>query len=148
MSEFRTRRTRGGNVDKLGRGRAEAIYRVEQPCAVCGKAGKGRGVIDRHHVSGDRLDNSPANIAFLCRRHHHDAHRVLDGRIGGGARPRITAMLRDRAREQSDLARRLHAGGMPVKEVAATLGVHPESVRRWWRKYPPSAGIVKVSVTP
>ncbi len=132
---FVPRRTRGGDPDKLGRGRAKAIYPVEQPCEVCGKAGKGRGVIDRHHRNSDRLDNSSENIAFLCRRHHHAAHRLTDGKVGGGARPRIVALMRDRAIERYQEAVRLRDEGLTDQAIAARMGVHYLSVRRWFAKY-------------
>lgn len=136
MRAIQTRRTRGGDADKLGRSRAKAMYPDVEPCEVCGKTGRGRGVIDRHHRNSDRLDNSPENIAFLCRRHHHAAHKLTDGRVGGGARPRITAMIRDRAVAAAGEARRMLASGVPIADVAAQQGVSVYSVKRWLRKYP------------
>lgn len=127
------RKTRGGDPDRLGRGRALHMYPDVQPCEACGRD---RGVIDRHHRNADRLDNGPENIAFLCRRCHNAAHRALDGRIGGGPRPRIAAMFRAEAEARSIEARRLGVSGLGTAAIAAALGVHPDSVTRWFRKYP------------
>ena len=54
--------------DTAGRARALKLYPDTQPCEACGKTGRGRGVIDRHHRDSDRMNNSPENIAFLCRK--------------------------------------------------------------------------------
>ena len=123
-------------VDTIGRRIALETYPDEQPCEVCGKTGKGRGVIDRHHRNSDRSDNSAANIAFLCRKHHLAAHRESDGKVGGGARPRIVALNRDRAIDQAREAAPYFRSGWTTARIAETLGVHPETVRRWTRKYP------------
>ena len=82
------------------------------------------------------MDNDRANIAFLCRKHHADAHKRLDGRVGGGARPRVVAMMHDRALEQSLEARRLLSDGRSKQEVADLMGIHLYSLKRWLRKYP------------
>lgn len=121
--------------DKTGRGRAEKQYPEVQPCEVCGKTGRGRGVIDRHHRDSDRMNNEPENIAFLCRRHHNAAHRATDGRIGGGPRPRIVALLHDRATDMARTARAMSAAGATTREIATALAVHPSSVTRWFKKY-------------
>lgn len=44
-------------------------------CLVCPKRG------ERHHVNGDTLDNDPANVVLLCRKHHRTIHP------GNGPRP-------------------------------------------------------------
>jgi 5-methylcytosine-specific restriction endonuclease McrA len=123
--------------DKHGREVARRLY-PGQPCEVCGTPFKGRGpgVVDRHHRNSDRSDNSPENIAFLCRKHHNDAHRLTDGKVGGGPRPRIAALLHGRALENAGTAAAYLAAGWTTDEVADHLGVHPESVRRWMKKYP------------
>jgi len=121
--------------DKVGRQRAEAAYPAEQPCEVCGKTGKGRGVIDRHHRNSDRLDNSPENIAFLCRKHHNAAHRLTDGKIGGGPRPRVAAMMHDRTVVRAREAAALRDAGVSIPEIARRMGVDSWSVHRWFRKY-------------
>lgn len=123
------------DADKHGRSVAERIYPDEQPCEVCGKVGKGRGVIDRHHRSNDRMDNSPENIAFLCRKHHLGAHRLTDGKVGGGPRPRIVALMRDRAVARAREAAALRDQGASTREIASTMGVDPSSVTRWFLKY-------------
>lgn len=123
-------------ADTIGRRIAMETYPDEQPCEVCGKTGKGRGVIDRHHRNSDRSDNSPANIAFLCRKHHHAAHRLTDGKVGGGPRPRIAALMHDRALERARAAAAMRAEGKSNAQIAWALGVHPLSVDRWQRKYP------------
>ena len=122
--------------DKVGRGRAKSLYPEVRPCEVCGRTWSGRGSVDRHHRNSDRLDNRPENIAFLCRLHHSAAHRMSDGKVGGGARPRIVALMRDRAAESSRLARGMLASGATRGEVADAFGVHPTSVSRWLKKYP------------
>lgn len=121
--------------DKQGRAIALTLYPDVQPCEVCGKTGKGRGAIDRHHRNSDRLDNSPENIAFLCRRHHHAAHRLSDGKVGGGPRPRIAALLRSRALERYAEAVRLREAGLSDRAIAERMGVDVWSVTRWFRKY-------------
>lgn len=52
-----------------GRGRAVAIYPESRPCEQCGAE-----KTERHHVDGNTLNNSPENIAFLCRPHHRQIH--------------------------------------------------------------------------
>jgi hypothetical protein len=120
--------------DKTGRGRARALYPLE-PCEVCGKTGSGRGSIDRHHRNSDRLDNAPENIAFLCRRHHHAAHKLTDGKVGGGPRPRIAALLHDRAIVSAIEAAALRDAGLTQAAIAARMGVNPKTVSRWFGKY-------------
>lgn len=122
------------NPDKTGRDRARAAYPL-QPCEVCGKTGAGRGGTDRHHRNSDRLDNSPENIAFLCRKHHQAAHRLTDGKVGGGARPRIAALHRDRAIERATEAAALRDAGMVSADIAKRMGVDAWTVRRWFGKY-------------
>jgi hypothetical protein len=121
--------------DKTGRGRAQRMF-PDRPCEVCGRAPAGRGTVDRHHRNSDRLDNSPGNIAFLCRKHHQAAHRLSDGKVGGGPRPRIAALLHNRAMARAREASVLMSLGLTKGEVADALGVHPESIRRWFVRYP------------
>lgn len=121
--------------DTTGRARAERLYPA-QPCEVCGKLPGGRGTVDRHHIDSDRMNNEPDNIAFLCRKHHNDAHRQSDGRIGGGPRPRVVALMRDRAIARYRLAESYRRDlGWNNRTIAAHLGVHPDSVKRWFAKY-------------
>lgn len=96
----------------------------------------GRGRVQRHHVDSDRLNNSAENIRFLCAQHHRNAHRDGDGVVGGGPRPRVAAMLRDRAIAASTVARTMALGGMTTEQIAQKLEVNPWTVRRWFRKYP------------
>ena len=96
----------------------------------------GRGRVQRHHVDGDRMNNDRANIAFLCVQHHKDAHRVSDGKVGGGPRPRVAALLRDRAIAQTQIARQALADGYTLLGVAESMGVSVWTVHRWLRKYP------------
>ena len=121
--------------DRTGRNRALLAFPA-QPCEICGKEPGGRGTVDRHHRDSDRLNNDPSNITFLCRRHHVAAHRASDGMIGGGARPRVAGLLRDRAVGQAMEAAGLVRSGMTYQEAAATMRVHPYTVRRWFRKSP------------
>jgi len=116
-------------ADELGRAEARRLY-PSQPCEDCGAR-----VAHRHHVNGDRQNNERSNIRFLCRRHHVAAHRVLDGHVGGGVRPRVNKMLRDRAVSSWGDAEYMRAQGLTVREAAAILGVHPVTVFRWRRKY-------------
>lgn len=55
-----------------GRHRAQALYPL-QPCQVCGAEPVNRNV-HRHHKDGNPLNNEPGNIAFLCVKHHAEAH--------------------------------------------------------------------------
>ncbi len=123
--------------DQHGRAIAEQLFAVEEPCEVCGKTGKGRGVIDRHHRDSDRLNNAASNIAFLCRKHHQAAHSVSDGKVGGGPRPRIVALMRDRAMRRYESAVALRHYGWTTRQIAERLDVDPASVTRWFRKYAP-----------
>lgn len=43
-----------------------------QPCEVCGSEKS-----ERHHRDDNTLNNNPANIQFLCRKHHMET----DGRL-------------------------------------------------------------------
>lgn len=54
-------------------GRKRAGHRF--PLGLCERCGQ--PAIDRHHKNNDRLDNSPENIAILCRR----CHMQIDGRL-------------------------------------------------------------------
>lgn len=126
---------------KLGRSRARRGF-AARPCEVCGSVstGPGRaGLIHRHHRDGDQTNNDPSNIGFLCKPHHDDAHSVMAargaGRSRGGARPRVTAMLRDRAQAQAALAAGLRAQGLSSPAIAAALGVNRRTVTRWLEKY-------------
>lgn len=121
--------------DTIGRRIAAERFPVEQPCEVCGKAGRGRGVIDRHHRNSDRTDNSAANIAFLCRKHHQAAHRLTDGKVGGGSRPRIAALTREKGLRRYREAVPLRAAGLSDQAIAERMGFHPTSVTRWFQKY-------------
>ena len=96
----------------------------------------GRGRVQRHHIDSDRMNNAASNIAFLCVKHHKDAHKDGDGAVGGGARPRITALLRDRARLNATAAANMRALGIATTDIAQSFGVTRETVDRWFRKYP------------
>lgn len=121
--------------DRRGRWIALGRYPDTEPCEVCGKTGRGRGVIDRHHRDSDRLNNDRANIAFLCRKHHQEAHRQTDGKVGGGHRPRINALHRSRALERFAEAQHLEAAGLTHPEIAVVMGVDDWTVSRWFHKY-------------
>jgi len=43
-------------TDASGRAAALRLFPDPLPCEVCGKSGKGRGVIDRHHRNSDRVE--------------------------------------------------------------------------------------------
>ena len=64
----------GDNIKaKSGRERARRMY-PPQPCRICGKAA------ERHHKDGNPLNNKASNIDFLCRKHHMEADKRLEGR--------------------------------------------------------------------
>ena len=58
-----------------GRHRAQLLYELK-PCEVCRLEPRGHRV-HRHHKDGNTLNNSPENIAFLCAKHHGEAHRKM-----------------------------------------------------------------------
>ena len=58
--------------EKGGRTRAQRKYPTIGSCEHCGNPAK-----DRHHKDGDTANNSPENIAVLCRR----CHMKEDGRL-------------------------------------------------------------------
>ena len=135
-------------AQKRGRAIAERLYPVS-PCEVCGAIERPelRGparVIQRHHRDGDQMNNAPSNIAFLCKPCHDETHRVMRangiGRPVGGPRPRIAALLHDRAVALAGQARTMHRAGATYADIGAVLGVHPSSVDRWFRKYPEEGG--------
>lgn len=60
---------------KAGRSRALRTYpELPSACQDCGVTGQR---LDRHHIDDNTLNNSPENIAFVCRR----CHMVRDGRL-------------------------------------------------------------------
>lgn len=50
-----------------------AIYN-QYPCAVCGKSYDGETRFEMHHKNGDRKDNSPENLEWLCTSCHKKEH--------------------------------------------------------------------------
>jgi ribosomal protein L31 len=58
--------------DETKHKRARRIYKLNLQCQDCGKE-----AVDRHHIDGDGGNNTPENIAFLCRR----CHELRDGRL-------------------------------------------------------------------
>ena len=116
--------------DQTGRARARLMYPI-QPCEVCSRQPAGRGSVERHHRNSDRLDNSPENIAFLCRKHHIAAHKSGDGRVGGGKPPHVIAAERSRMRRGAEEVARLMRSGLTQTETAARLGVRKSTVQRW-----------------
>ena len=122
--------------DTTGRARAERIYPDTEPCQICGKTGRGRGTIDRHHVDGNRLNNTSSNVHFLCRKHHMAAHQNLDGKVGGGPRPRIYAMQKAQGTERAAKIREMLTSGATIQEAALRINIHVASAYRVLRKYP------------
>lgn len=57
----------------VGRQRARRVYTLAGACGRCGTA----PALDRHHVDGNTLNNSPENILQVCRR----CHMEIDGRL-------------------------------------------------------------------
>jgi hypothetical protein len=49
------------------------IYPKE--CLLCGKSA---GVIDAHHIDGDKRNNTKSNLVPLCRSHHKEVHWAID----------------------------------------------------------------------
>jgi hypothetical protein len=128
---------RGKDVDDYGRYLARMLYPERRSCEVCG-VDYFEGYVGRHHVNSDRLDNRPENIRYLCRLHHNAAHRISDGMLGGGPRPRVAARQRQAAIERAQMARELLADGLTHADVGRRMGFDPASVYRWLRKYPAS----------
>uniref|UniRef100_A0A6M3J879 Putative homing endonuclease n=1 Tax=viral metagenome TaxID=1070528 RepID=A0A6M3J879_9ZZZZ len=63
----------GENVsEKGGRSRATRRYPDIGPCWLCGSE-----PAERHHIDGDTANNSPSNIAIVCRK----CHMASDGRL-------------------------------------------------------------------
>ena len=60
------------NLDEY-RKRARSLYRLPELCERC-RSSKPH---DRHHIDGNPRNNTPSNIAFLCRR----CHMSVDGRL-------------------------------------------------------------------
>lgn len=58
-------------TERSGRSRALRAF-PDGPCEVCGEPA------ERHHKDGNTANNSPSNIAMLCRRHHMTADGRLD----------------------------------------------------------------------
>jgi hypothetical protein len=63
-----------GIAERSGRTRALRLYPKTPGC--CDRCGQ-RKRLDRHHEDENTANNSPENIAFLCRR----CHMTVDGRI-------------------------------------------------------------------
>jgi hypothetical protein len=61
-----------GIAERSGRTRARRAYPQVGPCARCGS-----DTAERHHIDDDTRNNSPENIAILCRR----CHMLADGRL-------------------------------------------------------------------
>lgn len=57
-------------------GREEAIRRYPAPLGPCERC-QVKPARERHHVSGDTLDNRRENLMFLCTR----CHMAIDGRL-------------------------------------------------------------------
>lgn len=57
-------------------GREEAQRRYPAPLGPCERCGE-KPARERHHISGDTLDNRRENLLFLCVR----CHMVVDGRL-------------------------------------------------------------------
>lgn len=58
-----------------GRKRAQAKFRFVRPCEKCRQIKMGYRAMVRHHRDHDPLNNSPENVAFLCRSCHINEHR-------------------------------------------------------------------------
>ena len=68
-----------------GRRRAQRWFPLPALCEECGEA----PAVERHHRDGDTFNNTPANVAALCR----TCHMRLDGRLEAF---RLQAMTRDK----------------------------------------------------
>ncbi len=50
--------------------RCQRMYELAgQPCEICGWFATAR-----HHRNGNQGDNAPENVAFVCAKHHAEAH--------------------------------------------------------------------------
>ena len=109
---------KGDNVEKdIGRDRARRMYPVRFPCEVCGS-----GPTDRHHKDDNPLNNSPSNIAFLCRRHHMEADgRLRDLVSSGASRNKLTL-------EKAIEIRTMLSAGDRLPVIAARFGVTPSLI--------------------
>jgi hypothetical protein len=67
---------------RTGRQIARYWFPLEGDCQRC----RDTPAVDRHHIDGNPLNNTAANIALLCRR----CHMEVDGRIHGIPRPAKT----------------------------------------------------------
>jgi hypothetical protein len=81
------------------------------------------------------MNNSLSNIAFLCVKHHKDAHRSGDGRIGGGPRPRVVEYVIARARGHWENAKVMRASGMTYAMIGKEMGFAKDTVRHWFDRY-------------
>lgn len=120
-----------------GAGRQVANRRISgEPCEVCGMPYGGRGGPQRHHIDGDTWNNARSNIAFLCPKHHQEAHKRRDGRgPGGGPRPRVAALMHDRTLVKARRAWFMKQAGMTPNDISKATGWRPHSIRLWFRKY-------------
>lgn len=76
-------------TDGAKRMRARKLYRL----GMCQRCKKTRAT-DRHHKDGDTGNNTPSNIAKLCRR----CHMIEDGRLDGLAAARAKRNLPKKAK--------------------------------------------------
>jgi transposase-like protein len=63
-----------------------------------------------------------------------DAHKV-DGHVGGGVRPRVNELQRNRAIEKYIRAKQMMADGCSLSEAARQLDVVPATIYGWRRRY-------------
>lgn len=66
--------------DTPGHIEARRLY----PLSTCEWDGCERPAVDRHHRDGDSTNNSPENIARLCRKHHMEADGRLERFVAAG----------------------------------------------------------------
>lgn len=64
--------------DKASRSAGHARAVLAFPAPACSGCGATRA--ERHHIDQNPLNNSPENVAILCRKCHKAAHRLLPSR--------------------------------------------------------------------
>jgi hypothetical protein len=99
--------------DAAGRKRAQRAY-PQRPCQECGTTEKR---IDRHHVNGDTLDNSPENVALLCSTCHTKRHWAE------GSQSQRVAAQRERVSRIRHAVLADYQLGMPVAQLMQKHGI-------------------------
>jgi DNA-binding CsgD family transcriptional regulator len=110
-------------VRSTGHARARRRYDLDQ----CEADGCEARAVDRHHIDGNTANNSPDNIARLCRR----CHMKADGRLDTLAEGRKVSARRKRIPDgtRREIARR-YASGDSSEVLSRALGVSKSTVAK------------------